>query len=239
MVLINVEGDVGSGKTLFAVILLCRNLELKKPKTIYVNFEGLTLPHKLMSPEMLNTITNAVIVLDEAWAWLEARGSGSNKLNKYASYALFQARKDNVDFILTDQLIETIDSRFRMMANWQVDCEAIEYGFKYMIRKQSRYREFRPMMLYLPYSKAEKYYPLYQTLKKVDVVDRNIEIDISTDKTKISKDISAHVDILLESYDLKKVSKGVIQSYVLDNSLPSRYVDLMFGKVCALKAKKS
>src|SRR4030042_4075128 len=131
--LISIEGDVGSGKTLLSTFMA-----IDDPRPVYANYK-INIPNfKPLKPEMLWELNKpTLIILDEAYTWLENRTSGK-PINRYMSYILFQSRKRGLDFILTDQIVGTIDPRYRWMINFDIQSEVHEHGFLYQLTKLSR-----------------------------------------------------------------------------------------------------
>jgi len=123
-----ITGNVREGKTLLAVylawVLHNQNIslipyDLLGHLPIYTNF-------KLSYPEArfvdvgdlldLEGIRSGLMVMDEAYAWLESRVSSSS-LNRYVSYFIFQSGKRGVDVVATAQLGSSIDLRFYDLAH--------------------------------------------------------------------------------------------------------------------------
>src|SRR4030043_860537 len=109
--LINLVGKVGSGKTLF---MTADSVNSGRP--IYANYEIRHKKYRALTPELLMDpdLHGAVICLDEAYAWLESRTSGKD-INRYMSYILFQGRKKDIDFYMSEQLLSSVDLRYRDM----------------------------------------------------------------------------------------------------------------------------
>lgn len=229
MPLTNMIGEVGSGKTLM-LTYLCYWSELP----VYANYE-INIPNfTLLTPEMLVTLnTGSTIGLDEAWAWLEARCSGK-EINRYMSYIIFQTRKRLMHVITTDQLLDTIDVRFRLMANYEIECENVDNGFKYRFHKISRYHNYKPRIVFLPYEVAEKYISLYDTYKTIDPIDKNMLFNITQDKEIMLDEIDSYIDKLLKKYsNPNKITKGIVRVHCLEDKLPSAMADLIFNKLKA------
>jgi len=120
-----ITGNVREGKTLlgvdFAHNLHVQNLGLAESERlpIYTNFK-LSYPevHQVDVSELLDLegLSGGLMVMDEAYAWLESRVSTSN-LNRYVSYFIFQSGKRGVDVIATAQLGSSVDLRFYDLAH--------------------------------------------------------------------------------------------------------------------------
>jgi len=160
--LILVLGHMGSGKTLFLTILGY----MTKAKVIS-NFK-LNYPNKSVENLSITQIINedfkekVVILLDEAWLYLDSRRSSSS-LNQIFSYILFQSRKKNLNFYLTAQLGNTLDVRFRRLADFIVYCKNHKNYFEYTLvnLNNNQYKKIR-----LPIESAEKTRPLSRTAPK-------------------------------------------------------------------------
>jgi hypothetical protein len=163
--LINIFGNMGYGKTLLAVYLCYKFHTLGYP--IFSNIK-LHFPYK---PISIDNILNAklkkgIVLLDEAYAYLEARTS-MRKINRILSYILFQSRKRELHFILTEQLYSTLDKRFRDLSDILVIAlEPDKEYFNYFITDNQRYKFFK-----FPKKEAEKYYKLYDTREIVIPLD--------------------------------------------------------------------
>jgi len=230
--LISIEGDYGSGKTLLATFLA-----LKDRRKVMANYT-INIPNFVpLKPEMLWNINEpTLIVLDEAYAWLESRTSGK-PINRYLSYNLFQSRKRGgpegiVDYILTDQLIGTVDPRYRMMINFDIQAEPHESGFVYTMTKLTRRGASKPATFFIPFSLAAKIFPYYNTYQKVDPIDKELLFSISEDQSDIMKQVDIVRDELLDKYvNLKKITKGVVRDYCLRNGHPKMFVDRIYDAI--------
>ena len=217
MTLINIIGDVRNGKTLFATYLAT-----KSTVPVYANYR-IDIPNfNELHPEMLITLHDgSTIVIDEAYSWLEARLSGSGQpMNLYLSYVLFQSGKNNMNIITTDQLLETIDTRFRTMANYEVYCEKKELpnhqvvGFEYTIQQKSRYHRYEPIKVYWPVEYASKYYPLFNTKQVIQAATPALLHKIATNKEAQWDEIVKHARFLIDSVkEIKLITKAVVGGY--------------------------
>lgn len=164
MPLCDIYGDLGSGKTILTVYIAAHEPDLP----ILHNLGSLRLPNaRKLEPEMLMSLPEdkAMVIIDEAYTWLESLVSGS-QINRYWTYILFQSRKRGLYFYITAQLPRTINIRFRELSDFTVWCAKVKGGFQYTIEKQTVNGTY--MKSYqLPFAKAEKYYPLYDTMQVV------------------------------------------------------------------------
>ena len=228
MSLISVIGDVGSGKTLFATYIA-----LHDPRKVYSNYKIKRKKWELLKPETLVKLqSESLVIIDEAYAWLESRLSGRN-INLYLSYILFQSRKRKMDIILTEQLESTIDVRYRNMINYEVICEKDVDGFHYQLLKYGRKNGMAK--LFMPYSVAEKIFPKYNTLELINPIDENMIFDIAEDKDDYVKTIDKTVNKLLKKAPPKAWKKGMVEDYCLRNRLPKAFVQYIYN---AIQAKR-
>jgi hypothetical protein len=221
------QGDVGSGKTLFTTY--CASIDTRP---IYSNYKIKLDNYNHLKPETLAELSDdCLILIDEAYSWLESRTSGKD-INRYLSYILFQSRKRGMDIMLTDQLVGTIDVRFRMLTNYEVYCQNIlDVGFEYTIFKKSMYGNYKPKKMIMPYEIAETIFPLYDSWQLINPIDDNLIFNISEDKASMLKIADSHVKKLLAKCDGRKIPKGVISDYCLRNNLPKAYIDVIFNAI--------
>lgn len=224
--LIIVRGDVGSGKTLWAT-----GYALDDTRALYANYRIHRKRWHDFKPETLITLNKepSLIIMDEGYTWLESRTSSSH-LNRYLSYILFQSRKRQMDIIITAQLSRSIDVRFRLMANYDIYCEALDVGFYYEITKLSARKIYEPVRLLLPLSEAEKIYPKYETYEKIPINKDLIE-DISTDKSDVIEEVDIVVEKLLKIAPAKKWTKGAVTDYCLRNDIARHRAELIINAI--------
>lgn len=159
--LIDICGNLGSGKTLLGVIML-QNAK-KKGFKIYSNIkvkgaELLTLEDFLK----FNFEPKSVILLDEIYILAESRLSHSDS-NLIISHLIFQSRKRELYIIATSQLRRAVDVRLRDLADVIVYSERINGDFHYLVFYGNEVRSF-----ILPYKIAKQYFNLYDTKEIVE-----------------------------------------------------------------------
>ena len=195
MTLVNIEGRYGSGKTLIATIMA-----VDSGKPIYANYPIKSDRYIPVTPELLFEIDTGIIVLDEVYTWLESRTSGKPS-SIYLSHILFQSRKRDMDFLITDQLLKTVDVRFRDMRDYDIRCKAIPnyknpVGFKYTIIDLIE-KNFVRLFLPVEVAKEKGYFDLYDTYQKVTSIDNEMMTKISSSKKGIVKQVDEVVDEIL------------------------------------------
>ena len=233
MTLIQLLGDVGSGKTLLATAFA-----LYEKRPVYANYKIKIPNYHEMRPEILAKLNiPSLAILDEAYAWIESRRSGK-PINTFMSYILFQSRKREIDFILTDQLLGTIDVRFRQMTNYEIHCRHIvDIGFQYTFYKLSGFTTYQPTTYIMPYSVAEKIYPLYDSWELINPIDDEMIFNITQDKGEIIKEVDEVVNYLLNQASAKEYRKGDIADYCLRHGYPKTHVDLIYNAIKATRFK--
>ncbi len=158
--LISIIGSIGSGKTLLCVIIASKS----KRKT-YSNFQiDINTYNELEIIDLLDLPNNIIVVIDEAYTWLESRTSLAT-LNRYLSYIIFQSRKRTLDVITTSQMFSSVDIRFREQSNIIVHCKRVDNNFHYTFKDIGN-RVISTFVL--PLSKAKKYFKLYDTYEIVE-----------------------------------------------------------------------
>ena len=238
MTLTNIVGRVGSGKTLF----MTADAVNSGRAHIYANYQVNDPRYIALLPEMLMdpNLRDAVILLDEVYAWIESRTSGRD-INRYMSYILFQSRKKDIDFYMTEQLLSTVDLRYRDMIDFEVRCKAVPNykhpeGFVYKIVDVLEQKVYP---LYLSIKDAEPYFKLYDTYQTVHPIDDEMMAKISKSKVSILEEVDSIVDTLLNEGMSGKIQKGVIADYCLRNGYPKSYVDMAWNALLRRQANAS
>lgn len=236
MTLVNMVGGIGSGKTLF----MTADSVASDRAHLYSNYTIHDPRYVDLAPEMLADplLRDAIILLDEVYAWLESRTSGKD-INRYMSYILFQCRKKDIDIYMSEQLISTVDLRYRDMIDFEVRCKAIPnykhpIGFRYHIidvHEQLMYKA------YLSIEDAARYFPLYDTYQTISPIDNELMVKISRSKVSIIEEVDSIVDTLLNEGVQTKITKAVIADYCLRNQYPKSYVDMAYNTLKARMAR--
>lgn len=168
-----------------------------------------------------------LVLIDEAYAWLESRVSVHSEMNQYLSYILFQSGKDDTTFILTEQLLSTIDKRFRKMSNLIIEAERDPEGFIYTFMTPDL-EEFNTY--YLTEEDMEPYYPYYGTYTKVQPIDEDLMIRVVTDKTKLGPEIDAIIEKLHE-INPGRWTKGAIDAWLMKNRYAPSFATYVFNEM--------
>lgn len=110
--LIGIEGNIGSGKTLYAV--RCAKLDSDKGIKIVTNLKLTGIPYEnfdidqFLNNESSETLKNATVILDEITVYMDCR-LGSSKQNLLMGYLVLQSRKRGLNIIYTTQDLDLVD----------------------------------------------------------------------------------------------------------------------------------
>jgi len=225
--LISILGGLGDGKTLIETFFA-----LLDSRPIYSNYWINSPRYHDLKPEMLNRLSNCLVLLDEAWAYIDSRVSGSDH-NRYFSYILTQSRKMGIDIVMTDQLEGMIDTRFRQLTDWEIHCSAENYGYDYWFIRRKKNRLFMPVHRILPLEIAEKIYPYYDTGQRINPIDDELILRVTQDKTEIMAKVDAVVLELLSKAPAKAYTKGVVSDICIRRGLTRSYVNLIHNAIRA------
>jgi len=223
--LISVIGRVGSGKTLY-LVMMAKRLN----RTIYSNFK-LNLPNykPLKLIDIIDLESHVNVFIDEAYAWIDSRTSGK-AVNKYCSYVVLQSRKTFTDISVTAQYFSTVDLRFRLASNIIVECKAIgkqiyenaivPKKFHYTIRnRETNKRSYKE----ISYIDAIPYFKLYDTYEIVDSADKEaLEYHFIRNDSKLLKRKVISIANFIQA-DIKKLTHDSLKYTMLVNEIPLEY----------------
>jgi hypothetical protein len=155
-------GDLGSGKTLGAVIFAYNIYFLSNKKlSIWANFT-IKGANKIKSLSQLKRLNNSILVLDELHILIDAR---MWKFNKELMDYFLQLRKYNNFLIFTTQHIKQVDVRLRNVTQYIFYCQRFSKYFRYTLL-DILYKDVIKT-LYLPKEVAKVFYDKYNTFEKV------------------------------------------------------------------------
>lgn len=224
-------GNLGSGKTLYLAWLSHR---LKRP--IYSNFR-LNRPNykPLDLVDLIGLENNVNIFIDEAYAWIDSRVSGS-AVNRYCSYVILQSRKTFTDVFITAQLFSTVDIRFRLQSNIIIKCKAIgkQRFYKAKVPIKFRYttinRENRAKKVQeLYFDDAIKYFKTYDTLEIIDSSEReSLEFYLIVKNPRRLKEKVISIAKSIEP-DVKKITHPSVKFAMLMNAVPIQYESYVYN----------
>lgn len=170
--IIGILGLPRNGKTLLSTIITyCAS---KRGMDIYTNYK-LDFPNTKSKIEMVNPndlidfkLNNCLLDLDEIGTIVDARLN--SKGGRLLSYFIMQTGKRDVHLVWTSQLLSMVDGRLTDVTNILINAEKTPIGFKYKMIKTSNFkvRSFR-----IPFSYAEKFYPMYDTKQVINPTELN------------------------------------------------------------------
>lgn len=235
--LIGILGDLGSGKTLLATYLAYK-MSSKIEYDVYANYQ-LNIPNckSYISPIQLMEINpphdkRALVVLDEAYTWLDSRVSISH-INRYISWIILQSRKRNMDIIHTEQLNRLIDVRLKELNNMIFYAENLGKGFKYTLVYRKGLRTFQKTF-WLPYSYAKNLFSLYDTreiVKPLALEQIKADVMLDVDQTELKKEVDQIVDKIKPKLKGKKVTRSVLAVMLMEMGKPRQLLDFVYGKL--------
>lgn len=233
--LITIVGNLGSGKTLLAVIL-----GYYSKKKVVSNF-SIHFKHKKVERFDLATFLQAkyescTILLDEAYTYLESRVSG-NQLNRIMSYILFQSRKKNVELYITAQLLSSIDLRYRELSELYVVAYRNGIDFKYyFVGKGYCYeRDFE-------FDKVIPFLGMYDTNEVILTKDKKMlfEIQSSDEKVEELKEYARVIEKHYSEKNINKITKNLVSLYATSYNMPKFLINDVYTiiRMNAIKKKK-
>lgn len=230
--IILVCGLLGTGKTLFLTYLA----NLEKEQTVYANFNLKIKNFIRVSPNDLENLKKGLLIVDEAYSWLESRTSGSTE-NRYLTNRIgFNSRKRKFTVVLSAQILSSIDVRFRKLAEFivlAVGFSRKEDGYVYYISDK-----FSVTRFVLPLKMAERLYKLYDTFE----VEEDSQ-PTTFEPERLNKYINEFVEIVLKDYGQKtyQLSKNMICDILLEQNkaIPSRrIVERVYARIKRLKLER-
>lgn len=156
---------------------------------------------------------NCLILIDEGYVYLESRTSTS-KQNRLSSYTLFQSRKNDIDVIISVQLVGTIDIRYRQLIDVLISAKRTSIGFEYtyynVITEQYSVK-------LLTFEHAKKYYQYYNTYEIIRD-DKMIE-DIQTQDEK-NKILHQYAQMIINNHTSKrKINLREVKNFCFKNGI--------------------
>lgn len=202
-----VVGHLGSGKTLFLTLLG----KASPHRPIYANFNLNLKTAKQITVEDLESITEGLILIDEAYLWLESRVS-SSAINRYMSYMIFQSRKRNFDIFISSQLSSAIDLRFRFLEDlrvYAIGFNTAKESFPFLLSGWGRLRTF-----HLPIEKAKMLFPLYDTMQYPKLKPTIYE------PKRYNKEVEAVIRRITKEYPHpEKLTRLMVRDYLLEKNI--------------------
>jgi hypothetical protein len=158
---------------------------------------------------------------------LESRISGST-INRYLSMILFQSRKRGIDFILTAQLLSSIDLRFKNMADIYMLADRMRGGFAYTVFFPGKHGK---RVLTLSEETASKYWDRYDTMQLINPVDDEMLFKVNPDKSSLLPEIDKIIEDMCQEVEGGQWTKGTVSDYCLENMYPHSYSDIIYNRL--------
>lgn len=207
-------GNLGTGKTLFLTIV--GYYSKKKIITNYkVDFSGREVEEFDIRKFIEAEYEDCIILLDEAYVYLESRLSGSHK-NRLMSYILFQSRKKNVDMYLSVQLVSTLDKRFRHMSNFYIYAESDEISYTYLVFNKDTGKVKTIKMLR---RRILPFYKMYDT-NEVILPDINAILQQTLSGKEKIYEAKQIRDGVMKHYPDMVITKDMVMVYMMEHNLP-------------------
>jgi len=238
--LILFEGDGGSGKTYFTTFLAISHQSIFDRVLANYTIRGIKNFKNLELEDLRNINQPTLVIIDEAYSWAEARNS-MDLINLYLSYHLFQKRKRGIIFLLTAQLAESIDVRFRKMCNVLIECEFRKNRFHYqpyVVKRKQQRRTIKKRPSYtIPLSKAEILYPFYNTN---EIVETDKMKDAMVFSMSREKRIQNAQDIMqmIWNEEHRKYTRPEIRAFLFDNNFSMKYEDSVYYGIIKLNKEQ-
>lgn len=196
------------------------NYHLESPNAEYIDFYDIV---KML--EQGKQKKRTLLVIDEIYGWLESRIS-SSKVNRFASYFVFQSAKLGYDIIYTSQLTMRVDCSLRELCDYRVYAQkdAKKQYFKYYFLDTSKPNEDIPTgkIWRLSFKEAAKFWDRYNTFEGVKPLGMQ-ELFVEMEKyapERQNKTINRQVRILSSLIEKGKLPqdtrKIAVESALLD-----------------------
>lgn len=239
--LIEIIGSWKSGKTLLATLLAklaSKQYVIRANYNLYQvdNFYHLRI-EDLFSLKREKT----VVILDEAYTWLESRTS-MNQLNRLMSQLLFQSRKRHNHFITTTQIENTIDTRFRQMSEIVIKSKRKEKGYYYTVYHVKSLKNLKGTTLkqkgtwMISNEHAKKIFPLYDTYEIVQT-ENTKDLLINNMSRKTINELSEKLAIKMFEIR-KKWSRSLVKQYLIKNEQSPKFSEYVYYVLKELEEKQ-
>ena len=176
MVLFNVTGSMGSGKTTGAVCLTFKNWLFKRQR-VFSNMPLFKIPYYFIDHiGQIASMKNGFVLLDEGWLIMDSRMSLS-KRNRFSSHILSRSRKRSLTYMMTVQVLSAIDSRVRRVTDFtatpllnaqETNCKILIFTGGYP-KKESYMKSF--------YFKTPIIFDMFDTEYEIDMKDEGEDVE--------------------------------------------------------------
>jgi hypothetical protein len=117
MVLFNITGELGSGKTLSQTNFLWKNWFYRR-RPVFANYHLFKIPyHYVEYVEQFEKMKDGVVGADELWTIVDSRCSKDDR-NRLVSSILLKSRKRDLTYFYTAQMLELLDKRIRKIQDF-------------------------------------------------------------------------------------------------------------------------
>ena len=233
MASILVVGGIGTGKT-----LLMTFMALDDERDVYANYQ-INIPrfHKLSPAKLERVQKSALILIDEGYIWMESRTSSSMS-NRFWTYVVFQSRKRTIDMVTTCQMYSSLDIRFRTMADWVIEAEKDERGFRYTVYQGGRdletSRYVEPIGTFgIDFELAKEIYPIYDTMELVSPIDSFMTAGIESDPEEINELVDTIVAELQQEIRGVQLRRFHVEDFCLKHGYPAKYAKFVWNRLSA------
>ena len=166
MVIVGIIGELGTGKTLTLTYMAEAKFRRKGIK-VFANY-GYKNRHKFIKkPDMLDTIKNGCVALDEVWLWMDSRNFAT-KGNKVIGKILLKSRRRGLDIMYTAQSFDQVEKRLRNVTDILIYPE-LSPKMQYCYAKA--YARFSGAMLYTIKFKCKPVFKLYDHREELDYLE--------------------------------------------------------------------
>jgi hypothetical protein len=218
-----ISGGLGSGKTALATYLA-----MIDARQLFANYKVNVDRWHLATPASIDRIDGpSLVIIDEIYAWVNARISGSD-VNQYMAELLLQSRKRSLDIVGTLQLTRTLDVIFREMTDYLIMCKRLDDGFGYTVinvPKEKIVRKFK-----IGDELAKQIYPFYDTYERIHSLHRYRFMESDP------REYNDLIDEIVQLYRVsgKQQKKEYIKDFLLKNSYPKKMADDVYNRLLSV-----
>jgi hypothetical protein len=201
------------------------------PRRFKANYGILLDSWEYVRPENLIGLRNACVGIDEAYHWLESRTSSKN-INRWLSYIQFQSRKVDVDYLISAQLVSTVDLRWREMADYVVKCQSLGDWFVYtMFHVLDADHVTRKVFTVRKKEMWELVGPFYDTTEIVDPLDADLLEDVTTDRRSLLPAVDEATEDLAKIAPFARWTRAAIDDYCLRIGKGDTFAGMLYNAV--------
>lgn len=196
----------------------------------------------LVMAQLMDLPENSIIILDEAYTWIESRTS-SKYTNIFASYLGYQLRKTNRYIFILCIDLSSIDIRLRN--SWDYFIHALprkdlkKSDFKYKFFNKMSHKKKTLRISFKQMSEIFNYYNTFEIIEAPNKERIKFEL-IKTDPKKFEYYARNIVlpKIINNIKQYSKITKNVIKYCLITNGYPQIWADIIFVIISANELKK-